>query len=127
MRAALAGHGAIWLVQSTALLAFGLVVGRLARRAGPAVQNGVYRATLAGVLVCPAASALLAAAGIDGPGLPMPSARPEIRAVAVSTPPLPESPTIGQAESGGGAMPDLRSTSPPPAAANRSDPGRLPR
>src|SRR5262245_11655226 len=112
--AGLSGHGAIWLVQSTALLALGLVVGRLARRAGPAVQNGVYRATLAGVLVCPAASALLAAAGIEGPGLPMPPARPEIRAVAVPSAALPEAPAIGGAESGGGAIPEHRSTPPPP-------------
>jgi len=124
----LSWHGAIWLVQSTALLAFGLVVGRLARRAGPAVQNGVYRATLAGVLVCPAASALLAAAGIDGPGFPMPSARPEIRAVAVPSLALPESPAIGRAETGGGAMPELRSAPPPPlVASNRPDPGPAPK
>ena len=118
--AGLLGHGAIWLVQSTALLAFGLVVGRLVRRAGPAVQNGVYRATLVGVVVCPAASALLAVAGVDGPELPMPSAPREIRAIAV-----PESARPGVA--GHGASGVRRRTYggaslQPPAGANRGDP-----
>ena len=50
---ALSGIGLTWLVQSTALLALGLLAGRLLKRAGAAVQSGIYRTTLAAVLVCP--------------------------------------------------------------------------
>ncbi len=63
---ALATTGLTWLVQSTILLAAGLMAGRLLKRAGAAVQSGVYRTTLAAVLVCPFASAALTAAGYDG-------------------------------------------------------------
>ncbi|WP_165226824.1 M56 family metallopeptidase [Aquisphaera insulae] len=63
---ALAGPALTWLLQSTVLLAVGLAAGRLLRRCGPAVQSAVYRTTLAAVLVCPLASALLAAAGYEG-------------------------------------------------------------
>ena len=63
---ALAGVGLTWLVQSTVLLALGLLAGRLLKRVGAAVQSGVYRTTLAAVLVCPFASAILTAAGYDG-------------------------------------------------------------
>ena len=49
----LAGAALTWMVQSTALLALGLLAGRLVRKAGAAVQSGVYRTTLAAVLVCP--------------------------------------------------------------------------
>ncbi len=52
----LAGVGLTWLVQSTALLALGLLAGRLVKTAGAAVQSAVYRTTLAAVLVCPVAS-----------------------------------------------------------------------
>jgi beta-lactamase regulating signal transducer with metallopeptidase domain len=62
----LSGFGLSWLVQSSVLLTLGLVAGRLLRRSGPAVQSGVYRTTLAAVLVCPFASAALNAAGFDG-------------------------------------------------------------
>ena len=40
------------------------------KKAGAAVQSGVYRTTLAAVLVCPIASAIVAAAGYDGLTLP---------------------------------------------------------
>ena len=62
----LAGLGLTWLVQSTVLLAVGLLAGRLLKRAGAAIQSGVYRTTLTAVLVCPFASAILTAAGYDG-------------------------------------------------------------
>ena len=68
-----AGFGLTWLVQSSVLLAFGLVAGRVLRRSGPAVQSGVYRTTLLAVVVCPFASAVLAAAGCDGLSLRLPS------------------------------------------------------
>jgi beta-lactamase regulating signal transducer with metallopeptidase domain len=67
------GFGLTWLVQSSILLAFGLLAGRLLRRTGPAVQSGVYRTTLAAVLICPFASAALSAAGFDGLALRLPS------------------------------------------------------
>ena len=62
----LAGLGLTWLVQSTVLLTVGLLAGRLLKRAGAAIQSGVYRTTLTAVLVCPFASAFLTAAGYDG-------------------------------------------------------------
>jgi beta-lactamase regulating signal transducer with metallopeptidase domain len=62
----LAGFGMTWLVQSSLLLTVGLAAGRILKRSGPAVQSAVYRTTLAAVLICPIASALLASAGIDG-------------------------------------------------------------
>src|SRR3954470_7405752 len=65
----LAGLGLTWLLQSSALLALGLLAGRLLRRTGPAVQSGVYRTTLVAVLVCPLASTFLASMGYEGPDL----------------------------------------------------------
>ena len=63
-----------WLVQSTALLAIGLLVGRSSRRWGPAVQSAVYRTTLGAVLLCPIASIALAAMGFSGLVLRLPVA-----------------------------------------------------
>src|SRR5271163_3945102 len=55
-----------WLIQSTVLLALGLLVGRLLKRTGPAVQSAWYRTTLVAVLLCPCASMVLAAMGFTG-------------------------------------------------------------
>jgi len=55
-----------WLIQSTVLLALGLLAGRLLKRTGPAVQSAWYRTTLVAVLLCPCASMLLAAIGFTG-------------------------------------------------------------
>jgi beta-lactamase regulating signal transducer with metallopeptidase domain/protocatechuate 3,4-dioxygenase beta subunit len=62
----LLGIALTWIVQSTVLLASGLLAGRLVRNSGPAVQSAVYRTTLAAVLVCPVATALMTWAGFDG-------------------------------------------------------------
>jgi len=78
-----AEFGLTWLCQSSALLAFGLLAGRLLRRSGPAVQSATFRTTLAAVLVCPVASTLLAKAGFDGVTLRLPVAA----AVAVDAAP----------------------------------------
>ncbi len=51
-----AEFGLTWLCQSSALLALGLVAGRVLRGRGPAVQSAVYRTTLGAVLVCPVAA-----------------------------------------------------------------------
>src|SRR4051794_14591926 len=64
--AALAGCGLTMLLQSTVLLIVGLTVGRMAQRCGPAVQSGIYRTTLIGVLICPLVSSLLSVAGLEG-------------------------------------------------------------
>jgi beta-lactamase regulating signal transducer with metallopeptidase domain len=69
----LADHGLIWMIQSSVLLAVGLLVGYLLRSAGAAVQSGIYRTTLAAVLVCPLLSAALGMIGISG--LPLPVAQ----------------------------------------------------
>ena len=87
---ALAEFGLTWLCQSSALLALGMLAGRMLRRSGPAVQSAAYRTTLAAVLVCPVASTLLASLGLDGVTLRLPvaeAARAEV-APARSTPPL---------------------------------------
>ncbi len=55
-----------WLIQSTVLLALGLLAGRSLRRWGPAVQSASYRTTLVAILLCPIASIALAAMGFHG-------------------------------------------------------------
>jgi beta-lactamase regulating signal transducer with metallopeptidase domain/protocatechuate 3,4-dioxygenase beta subunit len=72
---ALAGSVLTWLVQSSALLALGLVAGHVLKRTGPAVQSATYRTALVAVLVCPFASSLLSAAGYDGLTLRLPAPR----------------------------------------------------
>src|SRR5262245_52731296 len=67
-----AGWALSGLVQSSALLALGLLAGRGLRRSGPAVQSAVYRTTLAAVLACPVAAALLVAAGFEGLAIHLP-------------------------------------------------------
>ncbi len=64
---------ATWLIQSTVLLAAGLLAGRLLRRRGPAIQSAWYRTTLAAVLFCPIASMAMAAMGFSGLVLHWPS------------------------------------------------------
>ncbi len=78
-----------WLVQSSVLLALGLLAGGLFRRSGPAVQSCVYRTTLAAVLVCPLASAALGIAGLDGFSLRLPATTSQTLVVPVS-PAAPE-------------------------------------
>lgn len=68
------GFAANWLVQSTALIAVGLIVGRLIRRRGSAAQSAVYRMTLLAALACPLASCGLALVGVSGWSLEMPAA-----------------------------------------------------
>jgi beta-lactamase regulating signal transducer with metallopeptidase domain len=79
----IAVFGLNWLLQSSVLLVLGLAAGRLARGRGPAIQSAVYRTTLAAVLVCPIASAMLGAAGVDGFSLRLPAP-----AEPASAPPL---------------------------------------
>jgi len=89
---AVAEFGLTWLAQSSALLALGLLAGRVLRGRGPAVQSAVYRTTLAAVLVCPVASALLASAGVDGVSWHLPvGAMAPVPAIepAVEVPPGP--------------------------------------
>jgi beta-lactamase regulating signal transducer with metallopeptidase domain/thiol-disulfide isomerase/thioredoxin len=59
----LSGFGLTWLLQASVLLTLGLGAGWLSRASGPALQSGIYRTTLAAVLLCPFASAAL---GITG-------------------------------------------------------------
>ena len=74
---AVAEFGLTWLGQSSALLALGLVAGRLLRGSGPAVQSVAYRTTLVAVFVCPVASTILARAGLGGFTLPRPAEKTE--------------------------------------------------
>jgi hypothetical protein len=55
-----------WLLQSTLLIAIGLIIGRLLRQRGSAVQSVVYRTTLAAALICPLATWGLSQAGVSG-------------------------------------------------------------
>src|SRR6516162_454030 len=55
-----------WVIQSTVLLAAGLLAGRWLRRCGPAVQSTLYRTTMAAVILCPIASMAMAAMGFSG-------------------------------------------------------------
>lgn len=68
------GFGVNWLIQSTILIVAGLMIGRLLRHSGSAVQSAIYRTTLVAVLVCPVVSGLLSLGGISGWSLEMPAA-----------------------------------------------------
>jgi beta-lactamase regulating signal transducer with metallopeptidase domain/protocatechuate 3,4-dioxygenase beta subunit len=68
-----AGLALTWFLQSTVLLADGLVAGHLMRKLGPAVQSALYRTTLAAVVLCPVASALMAAIGFNALRIPLPA------------------------------------------------------
>ena len=61
------------LIQSTVLLAVGLLAGRLLRKRGPAVQSALYRTTLGAVILCPIASLSMAAMGFDGMLIQLPA------------------------------------------------------
>jgi beta-lactamase regulating signal transducer with metallopeptidase domain len=63
-----------WLIQSSALLAAGLLAGRLLKWRGPAVQSVLYRTTLVAVFVCPIASMTIAALGFPCLVIRVPSA-----------------------------------------------------
>jgi len=62
------------LVQSSLIIAVGLLAARLLRRHGAAVQATVLRVTLVAVMACPLASWALAAAGVSGFGIELPRA-----------------------------------------------------
>lgn len=111
--AAAAGFGLVWLARSTALLAAGLVAGRLARRRGPAVQSAVYRATLAAVLACPAASALLGAMGVSGFAL-RPAEAPAPAASQVSSAFVPVLPDADPGAAHDDALPEVARLEPGP-------------
>jgi beta-lactamase regulating signal transducer with metallopeptidase domain/protocatechuate 3,4-dioxygenase beta subunit len=100
------GVGLTWLAQSSVLLALGLLAGRLLRRFGPAVQSGVYRTTLAAVLICPFASLFLGAAGFDGLSL------------RLATPATPRTPELVLSPAANALASDVQAE----AEANVSDP-----
>ncbi|NQT15879.1 MAG: PD40 domain-containing protein, partial [Planctomycetes bacterium] len=60
------------LLQSTLLIGLGLLVARSVRAKGAALESAVYRTTLVAVVLCPAVSLLLAAAGVEGLALTLP-------------------------------------------------------
>ena len=97
--AAAVEFGANWLLQSTLLVALGLVAGRLLQRRGAAVQSAIYRTTLAAVFICPIASWMLALAGASGWSLAMPAAWTYVEAepiVASAALPAVESPALSE-------------------------------
>ena len=60
-----------WLVQSTLLIAIGLLIARLMRRQGSAAASMIYRTTLVAVLICPLATWALGQAGVSGWSIPI--------------------------------------------------------
>src|SRR4051794_15262619 len=75
----LAPSGAQFLVQSTLLIAAGLIIGRLCRRQGPALQSVILRTTLVAVIICPLASLLYGRLGVRGRILELPTAVVPVR------------------------------------------------
>ncbi|HQU41885.1 MAG TPA: hypothetical protein PK867_03700 [Pirellulales bacterium] len=71
---AVVSFAANWLLQSTLLIAAGLAVAWLLGRRASALQSAVYRTTLAAVIVCPLATALLARGGVSGWSVELPVA-----------------------------------------------------
>lgn len=65
----LAAH---WFIQSTLLITIGLIVSRLLRSRGSAVQSLVYRTTLAAALVCPLVTWGMSAVGFSGYSIVLP-------------------------------------------------------
>ena len=79
------------LLQSTALIVIGLIVGWTMRRHGSAVQSAIYRATLVTVLVCPLAAITLNMLGLQGWNVQIPSTQQmvtyEVSEAVTETPP----------------------------------------
>ncbi len=117
---ALGGYGLTWLVQSTALLGLGVVVGSLLKRFGPAVQSGVYRTTLGAVLICPVVSGLLTGAGFEGLVIRLSSPRADVAApvpIAIAEP-VPNQELAVASDSSPVSV--STTTQPMPAPANRA-------
>lgn len=94
--------GANLFLQSTLLLAAGLLVAHLCRQRGPALQSTILRATLVAVITCPLASLLFGLAGIAGgrlslpqPGTPATAAT--VQATSQSTAPTTSTPASAAA------------------------------
>lgn len=64
-----------WWLQSTLLIAVGLLIGGWLKARGAALQSVVYRMTLVAALLCPLATWLLAINGVSGWSVKLPSAR----------------------------------------------------
>src|SRR5687768_11789330 len=96
------------LVQSTLLIAAGLLASALLRRRGAAVQSAVLRATLVAVIACPLASWLLGTAGFGGWGVRLPVLETEVAAA-------------GRAEMSPSAIPVAPSPAPPPLSEGGPD------
>jgi beta-lactamase regulating signal transducer with metallopeptidase domain len=124
LAAELSGLGLTWLVQSSAVLVLGLLAGRMLRRSGPAVESGVYRTTLAAILICPVASVALNAAGFESLSLRLPA--PAARVPAPQPVPPPEPAPIEPAAAASESIVDLRGGShvdrPVPIALDHAEP-----
>ena len=83
-------------LQSTLLIALGLLAGWVLRTRGAAVQSAVYRITLAAALACPLVAPLLSAAGIPGlhVNLPMPVTMPRLSPTPIDPAPSARTTTI---------------------------------
>ena len=118
------------LLQSSVLLALGLLAGRLLRPAGAAVQSVIYRVSLAAVLASPLVSAAVLATGVEGlrihltaPIPVVPPTQPNSTILPANAPPRPPSPefpatpTLLPSASPSKAPPQ---PSPAPSTSNRS-------
>ncbi|MGA2258791.1 MAG: M56 family metallopeptidase, partial [Thermoguttaceae bacterium] len=81
--------GADAFLQSTLLIALGLLVGWVLRARGAAVQSAVYRITLTAALACPLVAPLLSAAGIPGLHVNLPMPVTSLRPIPAGNDPAP--------------------------------------
>jgi beta-lactamase regulating signal transducer with metallopeptidase domain/uncharacterized GH25 family protein len=100
-----------WLVQSTVVIAVGLLAGRILRSRGAAVQSAVYRTTLVVAIACPLVTRLLSAAGLSFGTLSLPAiqvASVEEMPIETADMPNPMEPRI--------VSPNFTAAAPDPAA-----------
>ncbi|MAD81069.1 MAG: hypothetical protein CMJ50_09545 [Planctomycetaceae bacterium] len=69
----LVSFGVNWLLQSTLLIAAGLLAVRALHRLGPAAKSAVYRTYLVAVVLCPLATFALSIGGVSGWTLDLPT------------------------------------------------------
>ncbi|WP_425398743.1 M56 family metallopeptidase [Aeoliella sp.] len=87
-----------WLLQSTLLIAAGLLVSRLLRDRGSAAQSIVYRTTLVAVLACPLATLAMSLAGIPGWSVKLPAGWSYQEVAIVVQPEVKQTPPVVQPE-----------------------------
>ncbi|WP_010587715.1 M56 family metallopeptidase [Schlesneria paludicola] len=85
-----------WWLQSTLLIAAGLIGGALLKHRGAALQSVIYRSTLAAALMCPFATGLLALSGASGWSIHLPASQVVRTAIEPPQSPNERSSTVSQ-------------------------------